>query len=244
MLAEYCYAVRRGIKVQLVTPYRVSHLQRYDITVCGNVTSVYPPLVFTYVLKEYISFISRVEGSKKNAKHGERVHMYRSVCSVDESSETWWASLYFFLAITSWTSRPIYLCLSHTGHSSWTPKPLKMKSVCSSETSWNTNPVTQCHALNKTTVVNSNALKYRWFTGIIIINPFSLAKTEIVTHTGNGNSLLLPSVSDAVSFVPTLRRWHVPGMMWSPSDRTWNAASVHRPSTFVSNFCRQQHRCR
>jgi hypothetical protein len=28
-LAGYCYAVRHGMKVQLVTPYRVSHLQRY-----------------------------------------------------------------------------------------------------------------------------------------------------------------------------------------------------------------------
>jgi hypothetical protein len=32
------------MKVQLVTPYRVSLLQRYDVTVRGNVTSVYPPL--------------------------------------------------------------------------------------------------------------------------------------------------------------------------------------------------------
>jgi hypothetical protein len=29
------------MKVQLVTPYRVSHLQRYGVTVRGNVTSVY-----------------------------------------------------------------------------------------------------------------------------------------------------------------------------------------------------------
>jgi len=43
MLAGYCYAVRHGIKVQLVTPYRVSHLQRYGVTVRGNVTSLYPP---------------------------------------------------------------------------------------------------------------------------------------------------------------------------------------------------------
>ena len=43
-LARYCYAVRHGMKVQLVTPYRVSHLQRYGVTVRGNVTSVYPPL--------------------------------------------------------------------------------------------------------------------------------------------------------------------------------------------------------
>jgi hypothetical protein len=41
-LAGNCYAVRHGIKVQLETPYRVSHLQRYGVTVHGNVTSVYP----------------------------------------------------------------------------------------------------------------------------------------------------------------------------------------------------------
>ena len=32
------------MKVQLVTPYRVILLQRYGVTVRGNVTSVYPPL--------------------------------------------------------------------------------------------------------------------------------------------------------------------------------------------------------
>ena len=42
-LAGYCYAVRHGIKIQLVPPYRVSLLQRYGVTVRGNVTSVYPP---------------------------------------------------------------------------------------------------------------------------------------------------------------------------------------------------------
>ena len=42
-LAGYCYDVRHGKKVQLVTPYRVSHLQHYDVTVRGNVTSTYPP---------------------------------------------------------------------------------------------------------------------------------------------------------------------------------------------------------
>jgi hypothetical protein len=39
----YCYAVGHGMKAELVTPYRISHLQRYGITVRGNVTSVYPP---------------------------------------------------------------------------------------------------------------------------------------------------------------------------------------------------------
>jgi len=43
-LAGYCYAVRYRMKVQLVIPYRVSHLKRYGVTVRGNVTSVYPPL--------------------------------------------------------------------------------------------------------------------------------------------------------------------------------------------------------
>jgi len=43
MLAGYCYAVRHGIKVQLLTPYGFSHLQRYGIMVHGNVTSMYPP---------------------------------------------------------------------------------------------------------------------------------------------------------------------------------------------------------
>jgi hypothetical protein len=42
-LAGYCYVVRHGMKVQLVTPYRVSHLQRYGVAARGNVTSVYPP---------------------------------------------------------------------------------------------------------------------------------------------------------------------------------------------------------
>ena len=32
-LAGYCYAVRHGMKVQLVTPCRVSHSQRYGVTV-------------------------------------------------------------------------------------------------------------------------------------------------------------------------------------------------------------------
>ena len=41
-LAGYCYAVTYGMKVQLVIPYRVSQLQRYGVTVRGNVTSVDP----------------------------------------------------------------------------------------------------------------------------------------------------------------------------------------------------------
>jgi hypothetical protein len=32
------------MKVQIVTPFRVSHLQRCGVTVRGNVRSVYPPL--------------------------------------------------------------------------------------------------------------------------------------------------------------------------------------------------------
>jgi hypothetical protein len=48
-LAGYRYAMRQGMKVQIVTPYRVSHLQRHGVTVRGNVTCVYPTLDFTSV---------------------------------------------------------------------------------------------------------------------------------------------------------------------------------------------------
>jgi hypothetical protein len=41
-IAGHCYAMRHGMKVQSVTPYRVSHLQRNGVTVRGNVKSVYP----------------------------------------------------------------------------------------------------------------------------------------------------------------------------------------------------------
>jgi hypothetical protein len=36
--------MRHGVKVQIVTAYRVSHWQRYGVTVRGNVTSEYPSL--------------------------------------------------------------------------------------------------------------------------------------------------------------------------------------------------------
>ena len=35
-LAGYCHAVRHGMKFQLVTPYRVSHLQPHGVTVSGG----------------------------------------------------------------------------------------------------------------------------------------------------------------------------------------------------------------
>jgi hypothetical protein len=38
--AGYCYAMRHRMKVKVVTPYLVSHLQRYGVTVRGNVTGV------------------------------------------------------------------------------------------------------------------------------------------------------------------------------------------------------------
>jgi hypothetical protein len=42
-LAGYCYAMRHVMKVQILTPYCVTHLQRYGIMVHSNVTGVYPP---------------------------------------------------------------------------------------------------------------------------------------------------------------------------------------------------------
>jgi len=48
-LAGYGYAVRHRMKVELVTPYRVSHFQRYGDTVRGNVTGVNPLKYFFYL---------------------------------------------------------------------------------------------------------------------------------------------------------------------------------------------------
>jgi hypothetical protein len=42
MLAGYCYAMRHGMKIQLVTPFRVRHLLRYGVTVRVKVRSVQP----------------------------------------------------------------------------------------------------------------------------------------------------------------------------------------------------------
>jgi hypothetical protein len=44
MLAGFCYVMRHGMKVQIVTPYRVRHLQCHGVMVRENVTSVYPHL--------------------------------------------------------------------------------------------------------------------------------------------------------------------------------------------------------
>jgi hypothetical protein len=42
--------IEPAIKVQIETSYRVSHLQRYGVTECGNVTSVYPPLSLSLLM--------------------------------------------------------------------------------------------------------------------------------------------------------------------------------------------------
>jgi hypothetical protein len=47
-LAGYCYVMRHGMKLQIVTAYRVSHLQSYGVTERGMVTSVCPPLDSSY----------------------------------------------------------------------------------------------------------------------------------------------------------------------------------------------------
>jgi hypothetical protein len=58
-LAGYWYAMRHGMKVWIVTVYRVSHLQRYGVAVRGNVTSVYSTLgrchLFTAIRKHSLT---------------------------------------------------------------------------------------------------------------------------------------------------------------------------------------------
>ena len=50
------------MKAQLVTPYRVSLLQRYGVTVRGNVTSVYPPLRRVTGLAHSVTECPRTKG--------------------------------------------------------------------------------------------------------------------------------------------------------------------------------------
>ena len=82
------------MKVQLVTPCRVSLLQRYGVTVRGNVTSVYPPLAvhrLWYILcscDEPFATRSRMEmqfhptpGSKRSQLH----KIYQSQCTAKNS---------------------------------------------------------------------------------------------------------------------------------------------------------------
>jgi hypothetical protein len=64
------------MKVQIVTPYRVSHLQRYGVTVRGNVTSVYPPKYVEYPLptrswswSPYHSTLYNVHTADPNMQH-------------------------------------------------------------------------------------------------------------------------------------------------------------------------------
>ena len=69
-------AVRYGMKVQLVTLYRVTHLQRYEVTLRGNVTSVFPPLSVRLV----IDLITSLQYSV-NVRAGRKV-LLKSVCVV------------------------------------------------------------------------------------------------------------------------------------------------------------------
>jgi hypothetical protein len=43
-VAGYFYAMRPGMKFQIITLHHVSHLELYGVTVLGNITGVYPPL--------------------------------------------------------------------------------------------------------------------------------------------------------------------------------------------------------
>jgi hypothetical protein len=66
--------VRYGMKVQLVIPYRVTPLQRYEVTLHGNVTSVYLLLSFRLV----IDSITPLQYSV-NVRAGRKV-LLKSVC--------------------------------------------------------------------------------------------------------------------------------------------------------------------
>jgi hypothetical protein len=65
------------MKVEIVTPYRVCHLQRYGVTVRGNVTSVYPPLVCVPELVVKVNVLKWVAGCM-DAIIGEQ--LYSRLC--------------------------------------------------------------------------------------------------------------------------------------------------------------------
>jgi hypothetical protein len=59
-LAGYCYAMRHGMKVQIVTPYRVSHCNvttlrnAVMLQVCTHLKITY--VYFVYILFSFLSF--------------------------------------------------------------------------------------------------------------------------------------------------------------------------------------------
>jgi hypothetical protein len=67
------------MKVQLITPYCVSHLQRYDITVRGYVTSVYTPTTVErrYRLLSKGSFCTASDLKEQSRQgHGDLVEIF------------------------------------------------------------------------------------------------------------------------------------------------------------------------
>jgi len=60
------------MKVQLVTSYRVSHLQRYGVKLRGNVTSVDPPTLVT-LPRNVIPYRDSVEGTRDRVTNQELV---------------------------------------------------------------------------------------------------------------------------------------------------------------------------
>jgi hypothetical protein len=105
-LAGYCYAMKHGLKIQIVTPYRVGHLQRYGVTVRGNVTSAYPPVVDRQSTKTYstyqLLFIHIVTARwynkvdawwqnklKINSASSWFHHLHMSSCTVNETCKNW-----------------------------------------------------------------------------------------------------------------------------------------------------------
>jgi hypothetical protein len=110
-LAAYCYAVRHGMRVQLIT--RVSHLQRYGVTVRGNVTSVDPPLQVRHLTGLFMSYWV-IMGQLSNAwtfwnhcnlptKKSNIYHIsFQQVVMLKHQLERRWYNVYSLLHDISW----------------------------------------------------------------------------------------------------------------------------------------------
>jgi NADH:ubiquinone oxidoreductase subunit E len=65
------------MKVQIVTPYHVSHLQRYGVKVCGNVTCVYQALnVALDYFAKFSKLVSHVTGKQNVTTRNLKINLF------------------------------------------------------------------------------------------------------------------------------------------------------------------------
>jgi hypothetical protein len=104
-LAGYCYVMRYGMKVQIVTPNRVSHLQRYAVTlqVCTHLntgSTFYPTNIIGHFLPARLLHNTRMTQRPVHPRvipesfydmQASTVNSHVGPHDSDESQETHWS---------------------------------------------------------------------------------------------------------------------------------------------------------